>query len=498
MGPSPLYDLIVSVDGGAPTTRRVGFRTVRLVQDPVAGQVGRTFGFEVNGHAVFMKGANWIPADAFESRGYFDSFAAANYNTLRVWGGGVYQQDAFYDLADERGILVWQELMFACALYPTDPSFLLSVRAEVADQVRRLQHHPSVAVWSANNENEAALVQNWYGDTNPAGPWPEYRDMYRELYWDTALAAIAPLDATRPVLASSPSAGNETRDDPTRDDCNDDDTGDVHVFEYDTDCWNTSLLRNTRFASEYGLQSFSSAESLEQHPTVRSAVTAPEDREWGSPWMEQRQHCDKWCDNGKMRAQAERHFRWPSAWADQLYMTQVQQAYCMKVQTEHHRRNRGPRRTMGALYWQANDIWPTVSWSGLEHGGRWKMLHHFAAHFFAPLLISFTHDGASWEAWAVSDRPAPTHATVEWRLHQWGSGAAVAAWSARVRFPANGAARVGAGGLLLRGGGACATAAECVLTAEVSADGDASANFFLLGSPKDAATMRDPRPGLGD
>eukprot|EP01059_Diplonema_ambulator_P009137 TRINITY_DN18960_c0_g1_i2.p1 TRINITY_DN18960_c0_g1~~TRINITY_DN18960_c0_g1_i2.p1 ORF type:complete len:603 (+),score=216.68 TRINITY_DN18960_c0_g1_i2:33-1811(+) len=317
-GDQELYKVTVVV-GEQVLTKNIGFRTVELVQSETLDMTGKTFYFKVNGVGVFMKGANWVPPDAFETRvtkqwleGLFDSFHKANYNALRVWGGGVYQQDAFYDLADSMGIVVWQEAMFACAMYPADNTFLSSVEAEITYQVGRLGHHPSIIVWSANNENEAALVQDWYGKTNP-NENPVYADMYRDLYWTTILSNISAMDG-RPVLASSPSAGwKETAENPVRDDCNDDNNGDVHAFDYTSDCWDLSKLRSPRFASEFGLQSWSSYETL-------LAVAPQGELYWGSKWTEQRQHCDpNNCGNDVMKTQASLHYKWPSNFTDQIY-----------------------------------------------------------------------------------------------------------------------------------------------------------------------------------
>lgn len=215
-------------------TRRIGLRTVRLVTDPTPpnrfNKTGETFYFEVNGVPIYAKGANWIPADAFAERatdardpGKLDwllqSAVDANMNMVRVWGGGFYQPDAFYDLCDEKGLLVWQEIMFACALYPTDAAFLASVKAEVSGQVKRLQSHASIAIWGGNNENEAAVGANGHG-WYPPYSGGKYKTDYITLYLDTVRAAIRIVDPApfptsshdpavggRPFVDSSPSNG---------------------------------------------------------------------------------------------------------------------------------------------------------------------------------------------------------------------------------------------------------------------------------------------------
>eukprot|EP00755_Sulcionema_specki_P000373 Sspe_Gene.25377::Locus_10182_Transcript_1_1_Confidence_1.000_Length_2709::g.25377::m.25377/K01192/E3.2.1.25, MANBA, manB; beta-mannosidase len=492
-GKATLHVVELAVEGKVVRSWRVGFRTVRLVQETIGGDATkRTFYFEINGVAVFIKGANFIPVDAFQGRvtrgrleRLFQSFTEANYNALRVWGGGIYQDEAFYDLADIHGIVVWQEAMFACAMYPADTAFLQSVKEEITQQYHRISTHPCVIIWSANNENEAALVQNWYGRTSPSYG-SRYTDMYRSLYWDTIVDTLHSLGA-QTVLASSPSTGwRETSSSPVRDDCNDDDNGDVHVFEYDNDCWDTTLLRSPRFASEFGLQSWTSEEGLR-------SVTEPSDRVWGSAFMEDRQHCDIWCNNDKMKKQVEMHYKWPTSnFADQVYMTQVQQAYCIRVQVEHHRRNKGNPavRTMGALYWQANDIWETVSWSGLEYNGQWKMLHHFARHFYTPVLVSLLLKGSQYEVHVVSDLTSAISSEIDFAVYRYDSRSPTYTWREMVKVDALGTTRIEHGSThTLSSRCGSSSPANCVLTWTFRGE----KGWALMGSPKDATAFRDPK-----
>lgn len=199
----------------ASKTVKIGFRTIELVQEEMDN--GLSFFFKVNGEPIFMKGSNWIPAHILPEKSYekekvkelLQAARDANMNMLRVWGGGVYESDYFYSLADEYGILMWQDFMFACAMYPSDEDFLDSVRLEVKMNVRRMQYHPSIAIWATNNENEVALRQNWYGTQSR---FEGFADEYRKLYVDTVTDEIKKQDPSREVLTSSPSNGNYNGD----------------------------------------------------------------------------------------------------------------------------------------------------------------------------------------------------------------------------------------------------------------------------------------------
>ncbi|KAJ3078493.1 hypothetical protein HK102_004465, partial [Quaeritorhiza haematococci] len=319
-GRQPLYDLTITLTTSstsiAKSTRRIGFRTARLVQERYKdGRPGTSFRFEINGIKVFAKGTNWIPADCFESRvtgtvlrQQLESCVEANMNMVRVWGGGIYQQDAFYNLCDELGLMVWQEFMFACAMYPVDAAFLDNVREEAEHQVKRLMHHPSIVLWSGNNENEEALVTGWYEPVkkNPfvytvsvcgmgdgvvwAGAFllsvvgvarssgrggregmicqsecvdldflssslthPKKVD-YHRLYHETIMPVVKQLDKTRAFISSSPYNGVISGGDPfteryVADDKNNDAWGDVHYYNYKDNGLDVTKFRSPRFMS---------------------------------------------------------------------------------------------------------------------------------------------------------------------------------------------------------------------------------------------------------
>ncbi|XP_070973400.1 beta-mannosidase-like isoform X2 [Oncorhynchus clarkii lewisi] len=367
------------------TDTQVYFRTVELVQEPIAGSPGLSFYFRVNKKPIFLKGSNWIPAHALQDlvspadvRNLLQSSVSANMNALRVWGGGVYEQDMFYSLCDEMGIMIWQDFMFACAMYPTEPDFIETVREEVVQQVRRLKSHPSVIVWSGNNENEAALATNWFGI--PVAQQPRYHRDYVTLYVDNIRAIVQKEDGTRPFLVSSPTNGVESQQEGwVAHDPYDLHYGDTHYYSYSHDCWDWTALPRTRFASEYGFQSWPSFSTLQK-------VSVSEDWSYGSNFSSHRQHHQT--GNQQMLQQAGLHYHLPASadplkrYKDTLYITQVMQSQCVKVQTEFYRRSQsevieGKGHTMGALYWQLNDIWQGPSWSSLGRGaaGRDGRIH---------------------------------------------------------------------------------------------------------------------------
>lgn len=409
---------------------KVYFRTVELVQEPVPGSPGLSFYFKINGIPIFIKGSNWIPADSFQDRvtsgvlkRLLQSAADANMNTLRVWGGGVYEQDEFYEICDELGIMIWQDFMFACALYPTDIHFIESVRTEVTHQVRRLKSHPSIIIWSGNNENEAALAMNWF--LIPRELQSLYLQDYITLYVKNIREIVLSEDPSRPFLTSSPTDGEESvREGWVAEDPYDPHYGDTHFYNYLRDCWNWTTFPKTRFASEYGFQSWPSFSTLQK-------VSSHEDWTYTSNFSSHRQHHED--GNKEMLRQAALHFKLPDVsdpslktFADTLYLTQVMQAQCIKIETEFYRRSRseivdGVGHTMGALYWQLNDIWQAPSWSSIEYGGKWKMLHYMAQHFFALVLPIGFEDNGTLYIYGVSDLLTDYTCILVVRVHRWNS-----------------------------------------------------------------------------
>ncbi|XP_066430061.1 beta-mannosidase isoform X2 [Eleutherodactylus coqui] len=410
-------------------TTKIYFRTVELVEEPIDGSPGLSFYMKINGIPIFLKGSNWIPADSFQDRVNSDRYrnllqsaVDANMNTLRVWGGGIYESEEFYNLCDDLGIMVWQDFMFACSLYPSDDWFLDTVREEVVHQIRRLKSHPCIIVWSGNNENEAAIASDWF--SIPSYMKDVYVKDYLTLYIKTVRELVLEMDGTRPFIASSPTNGKETVEENwLSKDPYDDHYGDVHYYNYMTDCWNWTSYPKPRLASEYGFQSWPSFSTIHK-------VSVPEDWSYSSNFSSHRQHHES--GNEQMMFQAALHYKMPvnkdpmKQFHDTLYLTQVMQAQCVKLQTEFYRRSQseivnGRGFTMGALYWQLNDIWQAPSWSSIEYGGKWKMLHYYARDFFAPAAVSAFEDQDTLNIYGVSDLLKDSSFQLAITVHQWDS-----------------------------------------------------------------------------
>lgn len=397
-GDPHLYPISVKVwdeQGVSSRTRKIGFRTVELIQHQYSDQEGTSFYFKINGQAIFAKGANWIPADAFNSRVTTQKLSIllrackeSNMNMIRVWGGGIYQSTEFYEICSELGLLVWQEFMFACAMYPTDAQFLENVSKEVCYQVRRLMSFSCLAIWGGNNENEEALINGWYEETKE-NPFL-YTVDYDRLYHGTVMSTLQALD-DRPFVSSSPANGTISKSPFTERYVGDPSLyGDRHYYNYTSPGTDSKAFPKTRFASEYGFMSMPSFSTLRE-------VSIPEDWSPLSQLFQTRNHHE----NGQQEMLNQIDFLFDhGSFEDEIgfdnfcYLTQCSQALCIKEQTEHYRRLSVQKsHCMGALYWQANDIWPGASWSSQEYNGKWKVLQYYAKSFFEPLLVSCTKLG---------------------------------------------------------------------------------------------------------
>jgi beta-mannosidase len=380
LGPQTLHDLVVSV-AGMEERRRVGLRDIRLVSEP--DEAGRGFKFAVNGRDVFCRGANWIPSDALPgredreaTRGLLQSAVDANMNMIRVWGGGQYEPDWFYDLCDELGLMVWQDFMLSCNLYPADEAFLAEIAAEVRENVARLQHHASIALWCGDNELIGALT--WFEESR------KNRDRYLVMYDRlnrTVEQALKSVDPSANWWPSSPSPGPMSFCDAWHDDS----SGDMHFWSVWHEGRNFEHYRDVRprFCSEFGFQSYPSMDVVRR-------FAKPEDMNIASPVMEA--HQKNAGGNARIAETMFRTFRFPSSFADFVYLSQVQQGLAIRTAVEWWRSLKP--HCMGTLYWQLNDTWPVASWSGLDHGGGWKGLHHMARRFFAPVAAFVIPDKA--------------------------------------------------------------------------------------------------------
>ncbi|MFO1034894.1 MAG: glycoside hydrolase family 2 protein [Hyphomicrobiales bacterium] len=309
-------------------------------------------------------------------------------NMIRVWGGGYYEQDWFYDLCDELGIMVWQDFQFACNLYPADEGFLAEVREEVGYQVRRLQHHACMAVWCGDNELIGAL--NWFPESRAN------RDRYLAAYDrlnHTVEQAAKSADPTINWWPSSPSPGPLSFGDAWHDDR----SGDMHFWSVWHESKDFEHYRDVkpRFCSEFGFQSYPSLH------VIREFATSDEDLNIASQVMES--HQKNTGGNERIAGTMFRYFRFPKDFGNFVYVSQIQQGLAMKTAIEYWRSLKP--HCMGTLYWQLNDTWPVASWSSLDHGGGWKLLHHMARRFYAPVAVMAVPDKAgNISVKAVNDR----------------------------------------------------------------------------------------------
>jgi len=435
LGAQKLYTLetkLATADGKASDSRatRIGLRTIEVEHQRDAE--GKSFTIKVNGAPVFMKGANWIPADSFVTRVTPDRYRTllqsavdANMNMLRVWGGGIYEDDRFYDLADEMGLLVWQDFMFACSIYPGDEPFVESVRHEAIENVRRLRNHPSLTLWAGNNENEAAWKQwGWqikFALNKKAQDriWADYKRMFHEVL----PAVVAAEDPGRFYTRSSPSA-NDDKVPPNKKNW-----GDMHFWgvwhaENPYEAYSDNI---SRFMSEYGFQSFPELASVKRY-------TAPDGSDWNieSPVMLSHQRHPR--GNPLIRTYMDRDFRKPKDFASFLYVGQVLQGTVIKYAVEAHRRAMG--HNWGSLYWQLDDCWPVASWSSIDYYGRWKAEQYFARKFFSPVLVSPVVEKGVVTIWGVSDRRADTRARLAVRLVDF-AGSVLTKWEQPIQLAGN-------------------------------------------------------------
>ena len=384
LGEQPLYSVSISLSEDGRITdsleKRIGLRTLTLTRKE--DEWGESFSHCVNGVDFFAMGADYIPEDnvlsrmtAERTRKLLYECKRANFNAIRVWGGGFYPSDEFYDACDELGLVVWQDMMFACANYPIDePGFEENITEEIRYNARRLRHHASLGIWSGNNEmEEFAMVGDYDGDHRTKAA---YIRMYEHVI-PHILKKEAP---AVPYWPSSPSSGGNF------DDPNDPDRGDTH-------CWTVwhgrvpfSYYRETffRYVSEFGFQSFPSMAtirefSVEEDWNIFSRVMDIHQRNEGA--------------NGLIMSYLAKNYLYPSRFEVLLYASQLLQAEAMKYGVEHWRRYRG--RCMGAIYWQLNDIWPVASWASIDYYGRWKALHYYAKRFFEPVHLSCEEYGES-------------------------------------------------------------------------------------------------------
>jgi beta-mannosidase len=357
-----------------------GVRTIDLIQDK--DKDGKSFYLKLNGRPVFMKGANYIPQDNFLSRvspqqckKLLLDVKNSHMNMLRVWGGGIYESDWFYKQCDSLGILVWQDFMFACAMYPGTEKFRKSVAEEVKQNVQRLRNFASIALWCGNNENETGWFKKWIRGGIPYGP-ADSSTLYQDhiyLFHKMIPEIVKAEDPSRAYTRSSPSA-NDDQIKPDKIGF-----GDIHDWNvwFGTGDYRAYAKTVSRFQSEYGYQSF---------PEMSSIRKFSETQDWFEDSDVMDVHQKHPNGNSKIKRFSSQFYQTPADFESFLYVSQLQQAEAMKFAIETHR-SKMPY-CMGSLYWQLNDCWPAASWSSIDYYGKWKATQYFAKKAFAPVLVS--------------------------------------------------------------------------------------------------------------
>jgi beta-mannosidase len=407
MGEPHLYDFSFEIKRGYGVVDkkevRMGIRTIELVTEKDAK--GESFYFKLNGKPVFAKGANYIPMDMFQDRvnpmqykKLLDDVLASNMNMLRVWGGGIYEDDIFYQLCDARGIMVWQDFMFACAMYPGNGSFLSTAAKEALYQIDRLRQHPCIALWCGNNENNEAW-HNWgwqmqFNEAQRSQLWREYKTLFNDLlptYVERNAGGV-------PYWESSPKYGRANPKSLTE--------GDSHYWGvwHDEEPFTVFDKKVPRFMSEYGFQSFP------EWRTIQS-FTLPEDQKLDSKVMLLHQKHPR--GNALIAEYMKRDYRTPKSFEGFVYVSQLLQAEGMRTGIEAHRRNKP--YCMGTLYWQLNDVWQVASWSSIDYFGRWKALQYYAREAYSPVAaLPIVEDGIL-KIYGVNDLATEQNVTLQVR-----------------------------------------------------------------------------------
>lgn len=383
LGDQPLYQVEAQLlyEGNVEDTwkKRIGLRTMTMQRKK--DQYGESFAHEVNGKAFFAMGADYIPEEHLlgrrceeKTRRLLEDCRLANFNVIRVWGGGFYPDDWFFDICDELGLVVWQDFMFACSVYELTPEFEANIRKEFADNIKRLRHHASLGLWCGNNEMEMFVDERCW--VTKASEVRDYLFMYERIIPEV----LGEYDPETFYWPASPSSGGSF------DNPNDPDRGDVHYWKvwHGNRPFSEYRKHFFRYASEFGFQ------ALPSKKTIETFTDNPDDWNLFSYIMEKHQR--NYGANGKIMNYMQQTYRYPGDFDTVIYASQLLQADAIRYGVEHFRRNRG--RCMGAVYWQLNDCWPVISWSSVDYIGRWKALHYYAKRFFAPVMISCQEE--SW------------------------------------------------------------------------------------------------------
>ncbi|MFX1445026.1 MAG: glycoside hydrolase family 2 protein, partial [Promethearchaeota archaeon] len=419
LGAQNLYELTICIQKGEiildSSTQNIGIRDIQHVRRP--DKWGECFYFMLNGIPLFAKGANWIPIDSLIPRGKkaglyqsnLESAKKANMNMIRVWGGGIYEDDLFYELCNKLGILVWQDFPFACAIYPVHKEFFETVEREAIQNIKRLRNHACLAIWCGNNEIEqlwGALV------FNAKLKDPETIALYEKAYLDMFKGLIPKLiNKYDPSHSYWPSSALDTWDGKKIRSKNPDtpDTGDSHFWKvwHGGASFKAYQKFNSRFMSEFGFESFPSMKTIK-------TFCPPDQFDFNTPIMEN--HQKNPAGNRKILSYMRRRFSIPKTFEQQVILSQITQAEAIEYGVEHWRRNRNGLHCMGSLYWQLNDCWPVASWSSLDYSGRWKALHYFAKRFYQPLFPSVKVDKQNVEFWITNDLAIQKDFALVWKI----------------------------------------------------------------------------------
>ena len=373
-------------------TKKIGIRKTELITSK--DSLGNEFYFKINNQAIFMKGANYIPQDNLQNRvskeKYIDlltQVTKANMNMIRVWGGGIYEEDIFYNTCDSLGILVWQDFMFACAMYPSDSLFLENIREEAIDNVKRLRNHSSIILWCGNNEIAEAWKnwgwQNSFNEYEITKIEQGYKDIFSNI-----LTEVVNQYTDLPYWESSPKLG--------RGDNNHHLEGDVHYWGvwHDSQPFSTFEKNVPRFMSEFGFQSFPELSTIKK-------FSAKKDWKLNSDVMTSHQKHPR--GNTLIQEYMNREYNQPLDFEKFIYASQILQGEGMRIGLEAHRRSQP--YCMGTLYWQLNDCWPVASWSSIDYYGNWKALHYVAKDVFSPIALSITKNkDNNYSLWIMSDK----------------------------------------------------------------------------------------------
>ncbi|GAL86387.1 beta-mannosidase [Sporocytophaga myxococcoides] len=438
LGKQKLYNVktVLQIEGAETDIResKLGIRTLKVIQNKDA--LGKSFYVELNGVPVFMKGADYIPGDNLITRVGQDKYNRvinealdANMNVLRVWGGAVYETDQFYDLCAEKGLIIYQDFMFACSMYPGDDTFAENIRHEAEEQVKRLRNYPNIMLWAGNNE----ILNGWhewnyqerfgYNNQQKDTLWKYYTNIFYKVLPET----VKKYDPDKLYWACSPQSEEDKLQTPL--------SGDQHSWAvwFGEQPFSSFEEQPGRFISEYGFQSYPCINTLKK-------IALPEDMHWESEVLLKRQRSPmEWIGKGMngnhmIDRYMKKEFKTPKDFESYVYISQLLHGQAIKTAAEAHRRNMP--YTMGSLYWQINDCWPTVSWSTVDYFGNWKASHYRARSAYQDLIVSFAQRNDTVKVFVVSDRLKDTNADLRISVYDF-SGNLIGTISQKVTVPGN-------------------------------------------------------------